>query len=155
MKKPDQQEKSSKGSTSKQQEQSQEIQEATAIEEHPILSTSMSRRPPILSRSLTAPAGVSRLERTDSVFSASFSNAHNQDLSFEIAAEVSQAKEAMKGSFRGGITNTKKTAERRVVEVPSLKSKRQKLSKGASEGDSELKDAIKNISKPNRIALAE
>ncbi|KAF3101785.1 hypothetical protein TWF594_008105 [Orbilia oligospora] len=105
---------------------------------------------PTLSRSLTAPAGRPQLERAESSFSASL-HGETQDLTFDFAAQVSQDKEAMKTSFRGGITNTKKTAERRVVDM-APRTKRRKTECG---DESQLKDAIKNIAKPNRLAVAE
>ncbi|KAF3939553.1 hypothetical protein ABW19_dt0210527 [Dactylella cylindrospora] len=121
-----------------------------AKEETP-LSTSTARRPPLLSRSLTAPISTPHFERTDSIFSTSFTG-DSQDLSFEIAAQVSQEKDILKTSFRAGITNTKKAADRRVVEVPKNRVKRQKSDHSE---ESQLKDAIKNIAKPNRQAVAE
>ncbi|EWC48357.1 hypothetical protein DRE_02126 [Drechslerella stenobrocha 248] len=116
-------------------------------EEVASLSASVPPGRPTLSRSSTAPTGKTFFERADSSFSASF-NASSQNIGLEIAAQVSQEKEAMKTSFRGGITNTKRTADKRVVEV----AKKRKI---APEADHELKDAIKNISKPNRLAVAE
>ncbi|KAK6335614.1 hypothetical protein TWF696_002381 [Orbilia brochopaga] len=110
-----------------------------------LLSASLSSKP-LLSRSLTAPTGRAHFERTESSFSASF-HGNSQDIGLEIAAQVSQEKEAMKTSFRGGITNTKKTADKRVVEV----AKRRRV---VIEEDTDLKDAIKNIAKPNRLAVA-
>ncbi|KAJ6259141.1 hypothetical protein Dda_6038 [Drechslerella dactyloides] len=127
-----------------QEEQSMAPQEPN--EDGTLLSASLSSKP-VFSRSLTAPAGRPHFERADSTVSASF-HGDSQDISLEIAAKVSQEKEAMKTSFRGGITNTKRTADKRVVEV----AKRRKV---ANEGETDLKDAIKNIAKPNRLAVAE
>ncbi|KAF3909807.1 hypothetical protein ABW21_db0201969 [Orbilia brochopaga] len=127
---------------SKEQEETQEdIQDDSVL-----LSASLSGRP-MLSRSLTAPVGRPHFERAESGFSASL-HGNSQDIGLEIAAQVTQEKEAMKTSFRGGITNTKRTADKRVVEV----AKRRKV---ATEEGIDLKDAIKKISKPNRLAVAE
>ncbi|KAK6356380.1 hypothetical protein TWF718_000741 [Orbilia javanica] len=120
------------------------------MEDSSLFSKSVYGSRPVLSRSSTAPIGRPQLERADSSFSASL-HGESQDFTFDFAAQVSQDKEVMKTSFRGGITNTKKTAERRVVEMaPRTKRRR-------TEGDdeSQLKDAIKNIAKPNRLAVAE
>ncbi|KAF3905463.1 hypothetical protein ABW20_dc0105475 [Dactylellina cionopaga] len=125
------------------------IQDTT--EEKPNFSKSVIGRPPLLARSMTAPVGRRHFERAESSFSLSF-NGDSQGVDFEFAAQVSQEKDAMKTSFRGGITNTKKAAERRVVEVANPRAKKRKVD---AEDSSQLKDAIKNISKPNRLAVAE
>ncbi|KAF3173181.1 hypothetical protein TWF788_009247 [Orbilia oligospora] len=119
-------------------------------EDSSLFSKSVYGSRPTLSRSLTAPAGRPQLERAESSFSASL-HGETQDLTFNFAAQVSQDKEAMKTSFRGGITNTKKTAERRVVDMAP----RTKRRKTECDDESQLKDAIKNIAKPNRLAVAE
>ncbi|KAF3196714.1 hypothetical protein TWF679_004526 [Orbilia oligospora] len=119
-------------------------------EDSSLFSKSVYGSRPTLSRSLTAPAGRPQLERAESSFSASL-HGETQDLTFDFAAQVSQDKEAMKTSFRGGITNTKKTAERRVVDMAP----RTKRRKTECDDESQLKDAIKNIAKPNRLAVAE
>ncbi|EPS40754.1 hypothetical protein H072_5406 [Dactylellina haptotyla CBS 200.50] len=130
----------------------QETQESMpdTTEDTSAFSKSVLGRPPTLSRSLTAPVGRPYFERTESSFSFSF-NGESQGLNLDLAAQVSQEKEAMKTSFRGGITNTKKTADRRVVEVANPRAKKRKVD--MDEG--QLKDAIKNIAKPNRMAVAE
>ncbi|RVD84274.1 uncharacterized protein DFL_006035 [Arthrobotrys flagrans] len=120
------------------------------MEDPSLFSKSVYGSRPALSRSLTAPAGRPQLERAESSFSASL-HGESQDTTFDFAAQVSQDKEAMKTSFRGGITNTKKTAERRVVEMAP----RAKRRKTEGDDESQLKDAIKNIAKPNRLAVAE
>ncbi|KAK6515458.1 hypothetical protein TWF506_007793 [Arthrobotrys conoides] len=119
-------------------------------EDSSMFSKSVYGSRPTLSRSLTAPTGRPQLERAESSFSASL-HGESQDLTLDFAAQVSQDKEAMKTSFRGGITNTKKTAERRVVEMAP----RTKRRKTEGDDESQLKDAIKNIAKPNRLAVAE
>ncbi|KAK6531343.1 hypothetical protein TWF281_008154 [Arthrobotrys megalospora] len=120
------------------------------IEDSSLFSKSVYGGRPVLSRSLTAPAGRPQLERAESSFSASL-HGDSQDFTFDFAAQVSQDKEVMKTSFRGGITNTKKAADRRVVEMAP----RAKRRKTEGDDESQLKDAIKNIAKPNRLAVAE
>ncbi|KAK6499640.1 hypothetical protein TWF481_010003 [Arthrobotrys musiformis] len=119
-------------------------------EDSSLFSKSVYGNRPVLSRSLTAPTGRPQLERAESSFSASL-HGDSQDFTFDLAAQVSQDKEVMKTSFRGGITNTKKTAERRVVEMAP----RAKRRRTDGDDESQLKDAIKNIAKPNRLAVAE
>ncbi|KAK6363625.1 hypothetical protein TWF730_001049 [Orbilia blumenaviensis] len=121
-----------------------------ATEDSSLFSKSVYGQRPVFSRSLTVPTLRPNLERADSSFSLSL-HGDSQDNSFDFAAQVSQDKEIMKTSFRGGITNTKKTAERRVVEM-APRTKRRKID---GDDESQLKDAIKNIAKPNRLAVAE
>ncbi|KAK6544427.1 hypothetical protein TWF694_001122 [Orbilia ellipsospora] len=116
-----------------------------------VFGKSVLGRPASLSRSLTAPAGGPHFETNDSAFSFSF-NGGSQNLDLDLAAHVSQEKAAMRTSFRGGITDTKKTADNRVVEVANPRAKKRKFE---DTNDEQLRDAIKNIAKPNRSAVAE
>ncbi|KAF3929273.1 hypothetical protein AA313_de0206823 [Arthrobotrys entomopaga] len=135
------------------QEESQETMPTTseAVFGKSVFGKSVFGRPPSLSRSLTAPAGGPHFETNDSAFSFSFNGA-SQNLDLDLAAHVSQEKAVMRTSFRGGITDTKKTADNRVVEVANPRAKKRKFD---DSNDEQLRDAIKNIAKPNRSAVAE